>query len=175
MNFFNNRSMFFWLIFVIVVFWIPLFVLVKCAHAQPAPLGYAIFALRNPEQMKPGSPKPLQYTQTLMSKLSSVNASVNARITPRSDKGDVWSLNPNAGDCEDFALTKRASLINAGLNAGALRMAVTRAKGQYHAVLIVRTTAGDFVLDNLKHDVRPRSEYTILTEATENPTVWRAK
>lgn len=175
MNFFNNRSFLFWIAFAIVVFWIPLFALVKCARAQPAPLGYQIFALRHPEAVKRGSPKPLEYTPALMSKLAAVNTRINQSITYRSDKGEVWTLGGSAGDCEDYALTKRAALINAGFNSGALRIATTRVGKQYHAVLIVKTTSGDFILDNRKPTVRPRGEYQIISEATENPTVWRAK
>ena len=54
------------------------------------------------------------------------------------------------GDCEDYALEKRRRLIEAGVSAEALSMAVvvTR-RGERHAVLVVAFETGDVVLDNL--------------------------
>lgn len=53
-------------------------------------------------------------------------------------------------DCVGYVLAKRDALIRAGLPAEALSPAVVRTRGGVsHAVLIVTTTDGDLVLDNL--------------------------
>lgn len=50
--------------------------------------------------------------------LQSVNMTVNNAISYKVDRAgkDVWKLNPKIGDCEDFAITKRQQLIDAGWN-----------------------------------------------------------
>ena len=54
--------------------------------------------------------------------LDAVNRSVNRAIVAASDlelhgKADLWSVNPSAGDCEDYALTQ-ATAANLGWLAG---------------------------------------------------------
>jgi predicted transglutaminase-like cysteine proteinase len=62
---------------------------------------------------------------------------------------------PASGDCEDYAVTKRAELLDRGWPARALLLSeVTTASGEHHMVLVVRTKSGDLVLDNLTHEVR---------------------
>ena len=46
-----------------------------------------------------------------MDTLKSVNNRVNRAIAPRGDRRDEWAINVSSGDCEDYALTKRAALI----------------------------------------------------------------
>jgi hypothetical protein len=54
------------------------------------------------------------------------------------------------GDCEDFALEKRKALIEAGIPQDALYLAVAvSAVTGLHAVLVIATDEGDFVLDNM--------------------------
>ena len=53
-------------------------------------------------------------------------------------------------DCVGYVRAKREALAQTGLPAGALSPAVVRTRGGViHAVLLVRTTDGDYVLDNL--------------------------
>jgi len=72
---------------------------------------------------------------------------------------DYWNAPPLVrgvrGDCEDFALEKRRLLIENGIPPAALSIAVVRTRlGEDHAVLIVSTLQGDYVLDNLQYDIR---------------------
>ncbi len=72
---------------------------------------------------------------------------------------DYWNAPPLVpgvrGDCEDFALEKRRLLIENGIPAAALSIAIVRTRlGEDHAVLIVSSWQGDYVLDNLQYDVR---------------------
>ena len=63
---------------------------------------------------------------------------------------DRWDYPDNGmGDCEDIQLLKRRVLIEAGLPRRALRMTVVIDElGAGHAVLMVRTDRGDYILDN---------------------------
>lgn len=95
-----------------------------------------------------------------MSVLQSVNSSVNRAIKPVSDirqfgKPEYWTSNTKAGDCEDFALAKRAALKRRGFRASDLLLTMAYKGGQAHTVLVVRTRDGDFVLDNLVDKVLP--------------------
>jgi predicted transglutaminase-like cysteine proteinase len=90
-----------------------------------------------------------------------VNNVVNTTITPMTDKEiygkeEVWAYPTTAGDCEDFALLKRRILIQRGFSPANLLMTVVRKPdGEGHAILTLRTTRGDFVLDNLASTVKP--------------------
>lgn len=105
----------------------------------------------------------VEATDDLRAHLTRVNAAVNAAIRYRADSDDRWALSPAVGDCEDFAATKLARLIAAGMPRRALRLAVVQAarteiamNGQpftvwrWHMVLTVETTAGTLVLDSLR-------------------------
>lgn len=63
-----------------------------------------------------------------------------------------------AGDCEDFALCKLFKLMSSGLPEESMGIATCFVDGdpkRGHAVLIVSTDKGDFVLDNRFNDVLP--------------------
>lgn len=87
-----------------------------------------------------------------------INRDVNRQIRSGSDervygRADYWTVptGSNArGDCEDYVLAKRRALIRAGYPVAALSIAVVETRwGEVHAVLLVATDEGDFVLDNL--------------------------
>ena len=89
--------------------------------------------------------------------LDAVNRAVNAAILPLLEADDVddWHLAPAAGDCEDYALTKKQRLIATGWPAADLRFATLfTADGEYHAVLFVDHADGRLVLDNLADELR---------------------
>lgn len=107
--------------------------------------------------------------QELWALLVGVNAEINWRIAPSSDRAiygveERWALpltgsadgRRRRGDCEDYVLEKRLRLIEAGVPAGALSIAtaISPRVGR-HAVLLVRTSRGDLVLDNLIENPTP--------------------
>ena len=104
---------------------------------------------------------PETMSGALWRKITSVNAKVNASIEPMNDldvygKDEVWSYPRGFGDCEDYVLEKRRLLLAAGLPVSNLLITVVRKPdGEGHAVLTVRTDAGDFILDNLSDEVKP--------------------
>ena len=75
--------------------------------------------------------------------------------------GEVWLVAPHQGDCTDYAVTKRHELLARGWSSHSLLLTeVVVASGEHHLVLVVRTSEGDFVLDNLNAHVRPISQIT---------------
>ncbi len=124
---------------------------------------------------------PETMSGTLWRKITSVNAKVNASIEPMNDldvygKDEVWSYPRGFGDCEDYVLEKRRLLVAAGLPVSNLLITVVRKPdGEGHAVLTVRTDAGDFILDNLSDEVKPwdRTGYRYLKrQASTNTGRW---
>ncbi len=95
--------------------------------------------------------------------LKRVNRDVNATISPTVKSHSAgWAIAPSAGDCNDYAVTKRHELLQSGLPAKALRLSVVKtSSGIGHLVLIAATTKGDLVLDNLTETIRPwqRTDY----------------
>ena len=82
--------------------------------------------------------------------LEDVQALVNARIRPRENPRHAWEYaSAGYGDCNTFALEKRRELLARGWPQTALLLAsAVTETNEGHLVLIVRTSAGDLVLDN---------------------------
>ncbi|MFO3797340.1 MAG: transglutaminase-like cysteine peptidase, partial [Anaerolineales bacterium] len=125
-----------------------------------APVGFQIFCLQNAQFCRGGGKSEIALTDAALKTLNSVNRNVNKAIRPTAERQDIWALGVTRGDCEDYVLAKRAQLITAGFPPSALRIAaVNTAQGIGHAVLVVRTTGGDLVLDNLTSQIK-RSDQT---------------
>lgn len=109
----------------------------------------------------------VRMTASLHAQLANVNTAVNRQIEPvRDSKTDSWNVNVSRGDCEDYVLTKKARLLAGGWPSSALSIAVVRTRsGDKHAVLVVDTASGSYVLDNLNRNVVPisRAPYRFLT------------
>lgn len=122
----------------------------------------------------PPPPATLALTPQSWSLIRRINDEINAAIAPSSDADlygveERWTLPLDegslAGDCEDYVLEKRRALIAAGIDPAALSIAVVVTnQGVTHAVLLVRTDKGEYVLDNLTPWVEPwdRREFTWL-------------
>lgn len=150
---------------------------VSVQAASKAPLGYQLMCLKTPAECKGGGKAQVSASADVMATLKRVNRSVNAAIRPRNDKGrDVWNANAtSAGDCEDYVLAKRRQLIKAGLPPSALRIAhVKTRRGEGHAILVVNTAKGKFVLDNLTSAIKPLAQtgYRIVSMQGANPRDW---
>ena len=131
-------------------------------HRQAAiPAGFISFCLRFTDQCRPSATDVILLNSQSWKTLTQVNRDVNNAIWPEDDivhygRAEYWTIPTDArGDCDDYAVTKRKDLIDAGFPSGALRLAVvySQASGR-HAVLTVATDKGDFVLDNLANDVK---------------------
>ena len=104
--------------------------------------------------------RPVAMNDQVMGLLRSVNDRVNRAVRPMTDMQqhgvvERWSYPGTYGDCEDYVLAKRHMLLSYGFKPGDLLITVVeQANGEGHAVLTVRTSQGDFVLDNLDASVR---------------------
>jgi predicted transglutaminase-like cysteine proteinase len=141
------------------------------------PLGYQLMCLQHPSECTAGGPATITVSAGEMATLREVNSSVNRSIRPQNDApgSDVWSVNARVGDCEEFALAKRDALVRAGFSRSALRLAYVKTNwGEGHAVLVVKTTRGDFVLDNLTGQIKPLSQsgLRVVSIASANPLKW---
>jgi predicted transglutaminase-like cysteine proteinase len=114
--------------------------------------------------------------------LTRINDEVNAAIEPVTD-GDHWNVverwdypTDGKGDCEDFVLEKRKRLMAVGIPRQSLLIAVVRdRKGDGHAVLLVKTDRGDYVLDNQEADILAWSETGygfVKRQSQEHPMRW---
>lgn len=146
------------------------------AGGKHAPLGYQVMCLKHPPECKGGGAAKVTVTNDVMATLKQVNSHVNRTIRPKHDSGiDVWTANASSGDCEDYVLAKRRALIKAGIPASALRIAYTKTRsGEGHAILIVKTSGKDLVLDNLSPTVKPLSQtgYRVISMSGANPRTW---
>ena len=139
------------------------------------PLPMQFFCASNPRECVAHRATTAQWNDDLFATLHAVNTQVNAAIRPQANPRGGWKVNPASGDCNDYALTKRSRLIAMGVPAGALRLAVTATRrGEKHLILIVKTTSGDVVLDNLSRTVKTLrdSGYPIIAMSGANPKRW---
>ena len=127
---------------------------------------------------------PLTMDRADWRRVQRINSAINRSIRHRDDqqvygRGDLWALGEaGVGDCEDYALAKRAALIQAGVPARALSIGLVRTRrGQSHAVLLIDTDKGAMVLDNLSPWIRrwDRTSYIwVARQAPGDPLTWRA-
>ena len=102
----------------------------------------------------------LQLTEERWEELRDLNFEVNSDVQYRSDpelydKPDFWEIAEEEGDCEDYALAKRKRLRDAGWPKDSALLATCWVEGDdgpgtggYHAVLVIVSSEGDYVLDN---------------------------
>jgi predicted transglutaminase-like cysteine proteinase len=121
------------------------------------PIGYAQFCAENPKDCGGGNSRggKVALTEANLAQLRAVNDDVNQRIKPLTDLehyGEIerWAYPDDGyGDCEDYVLLKRRTLIELGWPAETLLITVVRDRqGDGHSVLTVITDRGDLVLDN---------------------------
>ena len=89
--------------------------------------------------------------------VESINRKVNASVSYKTDleqydTPEFWKEAGGFGDCEDYALLKRALLKEQGFDEDKIHIATcwinVKADDTGHCVLIVETDKGQFVLDN---------------------------
>jgi predicted transglutaminase-like cysteine proteinase len=149
------------------------------------PYGWVDLCGREPQECdQPVLPaQNIALTPDIWRMLDTVNRHVNATIQPISNFDhwgtllDHWDYPKDGkGDCKIYALWKRKLLIDAGLPRQALLMTIVRdLDGDGHTILTVKTDRGEFILDNLRDDIRPWDEtgYRFLKrQSQQNPNVW---
>lgn len=125
--------------------------------------------------------EPARLTVARAAQLIKVNKEVNAALRYRDDTGkDRWEIGWRDGDCEDFAIRKlRELIVGFDFPRGALTLAACRLdRGRGHAVLLVHSDRGVYVMDNLTPRVLPWRRLPYGWVAREEPgapfRLWRA-
>lgn len=148
------------------------------------PMAFTQFCVRYANQCKPRRivfrGGPVRLTAERWEELKLVNSRINASIIPEPNleglAGEKWLIGPARGDCNDYAVTKRAQLLKRGWPARALLLSeVVTSWGEHHLIVVVRTSMGDLVLDNLAGQIRPwsRAPYQwVRIQSPSNPNYW---
>jgi predicted transglutaminase-like cysteine proteinase len=146
------------------------------------PFGHTFFCLRYPQECQVTGSNSFQITESRLAELESINRSVNQVIVPKATEdaaSDHWRLFPRAGDCNDYAVSKRHLLLREGWPSSRLLLAeVTIRSGEHHLILIVKAAAANLVLDNLKSGVvrtdDVRKDYVWdRVESPNDPRLWK--
>jgi predicted transglutaminase-like cysteine proteinase len=146
-------------------------------------LGWVKFCEQNPGEcaVNTGEARVITLTPQIWNAIVSVNKRVNADIKPVTDQEhlgvvDNWSLpSDGKGDCEDYQLLKRKILADMGLPRRAMRMTVVIDEiGEGHAVLMIRTDKGDYILDNKTSAVLSwdATGYSYVKRESQEATAW---
>ena len=147
------------------------------------PIGFVQFCARYKAECREtgNDAREANLTHKTWSQIVEVNSFVNAKIAPATDEelyGTVehWEYPTTAGDCEDYVLLKKRYLEGLGFPSESLLITVVLDENSDgHAVLMVRTDGGDFVLDNRRNTVLRWSEtgyHYIKRQSQENPRIW---
>ncbi|MCI4664303.1 MAG: transglutaminase-like cysteine peptidase [Neomegalonema sp.] len=132
-----------------------------------------------PPVARPGAIAVL--SKSAFEQLHAFNGDANNLFKPITDAdvygvSDFWTVPQYVADCEDYVLYKRAKLIEAGWPPEAVLIGVVRSPTEgYHAVLIVRTSRGELVLDNLRDEIldwRETGYEWVIRQSTKDPRKW---
>jgi predicted transglutaminase-like cysteine proteinase len=150
--------------------------------ARPV-LGWVRFCERHPEECQVDAAEPAVATLTpqVWRTIVLTNRRINARVKPKTDMAhwgvvDSWDFPEDGyGDCEDYQLLKRRILAEQGVPRRAMRMTVViDDQGEGHAVLMVRTDRGDFILDNKTNAVLAWNQtgYVFVKREGQHDAAW---
>lgn len=156
-----------------------------------APMAHTMFCLRYADdcevhQVADFRKRSISMTVARLNELNTVNREVNRAIVPQANLGGLateqWVVSPPAGDCNDYAVTKRHELLMQGWPSSALLLSeVVVPSGEHHLVLVARMKDPDtkkdvdLVLDNLNYNLRPVSltpYQWVRVESPSNPKYW---
>lgn len=151
------------------------------------PYGWVDFCHREPQECnQPVLPAvDIDLTAKTWQTLNKINRYVNRTIIPVSNYDhwgtmlDHWDYPKDGkGDCKIYALWKRKLLMDAGFPRQALLMTIVRDQnGEGHTILTVKTNGGDFILDNMRQDIRSWNAtgyHFYKRQSQENPNIWVA-
>ncbi len=150
------------------------------------PIGHSKFCLRYPDDCEVHTidfrRRNIVLTPKRWNELNIINRDVNrsifAEVTPGNGITDEWVIAPPAGDCKDYAVTKRHQLLARGWPSHALLFSeVALSSGEHHLVLVVRVKDANLVLDNLNNDIRSVAMtydqyHWVRIQSPQNPRFW---
>lgn len=116
----------------------------------------------------------------LLAQAQAVQAAINA-MPYRSDAAryglsEFWAeLDAHGGDCEDFALAKRAALLAQGADPASLHLALCWTEtSEFHAVLVVDTEQGSYALDNRHAEPMRKQDLGYRWHSIQKGNTWHA-
>lgn len=131
----------------------------------------------------PSEPEKVELTPKLWRSVTAMNTRVNKEIDPVTDM-DHWGIverwdmaEDGRGDCEEYVNVKRKRLVEAGIPRRVLRVVVViDEENAGHAVLMLRTDKGDFILDNKRNAVLPwhQTGYVFVKRESQDRIGWVA-
>ncbi len=148
-----------------------------------APYAWSDLCRRSPAECRvdTGEDERVEMTPKLWKTIVAINSKTNREIEAITDQDhwgvvDRWDLPTDGkGDCEDYALLKRKRLAEAGIPRRALLMTVViDEENAGHAVLMIRTDRGDYILDNKRNAVLPwgQTGYVYVKRESQVRTGW---
>ena len=154
-------------------------------EARP-PIGWVQFCNDNASEcdVQGSGARDVVLNAKAWSDLVRINRWANDNIKPVTDL-EHWGVverwdypKDGLGDCEDYVLLKRQMLVKAGWPRSALLVTVVRdKKGDGHAVLMVKTDKGEFILDNQNESIVTWTESGyrfVKRQSQNNPNAWVA-
>ncbi|AZO77875.1 transglutaminase [Bosea sp. Tri-39] len=148
-----------------------------------APYAWTDFCKRMPSEcaVDTREAESVELTPKLWKLIVANNVKANREIEAITDQDhwgvvDRWDIPTDGkGDCEDYVLLKRQRLAEAGVPRRAMRVTVViDEENAGHAVLMIRTDRGDFILDNKRNAILPWSQtgYTYVKRESQARTGW---
>ena len=141
------------------------------------PIGHYVYCKQYSRdcRLRTANPSRPKLTRERWDQLVRINTYSNNTIAPFTDfqiykEEEVWAYPERYGDCEDYVLMKRKMLMEQGWPPSSLLITVVRQpNGEGHAVLTVRTSRADYILDNLSNEIRPwhKTPYRFLKRQSE--------
>lgn len=133
----------------------------KTSGRTSQPIGHYEYCMINRKDcsIRALTAKPVKLTRKRWAEMIEANTFANSTIEPITDielygVEEFWTLPKSYGDCEDYVLMKRKYLMALGWPASSLLATVVlQPSGEGHAVLTVRTSRADYILDNLKDKI----------------------
>jgi predicted transglutaminase-like cysteine proteinase len=148
-----------------------------------APYAWTDFCKRKPSEclVNAAEPEQVEMTAKLWKTMVALNSRANREIEAVTDQDhwgvvDRWDIPEDGrGDCEDYVLLKRKRLAEAGVPRRAMRVTVViDEENAGHAVLMVRTDHGDYILDNKRNAILPWNQtgYVYVKRESQVQTGW---
>jgi predicted transglutaminase-like cysteine proteinase len=154
----------------------------RSGNAKPV-AAWTDFCRRHPAEcaIDAAEPATVAMTPETWRTIVTVNRRVNGRVKAMTDRShwgviDRWDFPDDGfGDCEDYQLLKRKLLAERGLSRRAMRMTVVIDElNEGHAVLMIRTDKGDYILDNKTNAVLPweQTGYVFVKREGHDTAAW---
>jgi predicted transglutaminase-like cysteine proteinase len=148
-----------------------------------APYAWVEFCKKYPVECRvnTGETDRIELTPKVWKQIVAMNTKINRDIDPVTDMEhwgvvDRWDMAEDGrGDCEEYVLVKRRKLAEAGIPRRAMLVTVViDEENAGHAVLMIRTDRGDFILDNKRNSVLTwqQTGYVYVKREAQDRVAW---